>query len=100
MTDVMIATPNGQMPAYLAVPAGGGSWPGVVVVDDFAGMSHDLRLRNVAAPVPGWLSQAKGGASAVPSAPQIGRWPMSHAGRPSRRAAMPAKRRARSWSGM
>jgi hypothetical protein len=24
MTDVMIATPNGQMPAYVATPAGGG----------------------------------------------------------------------------
>jgi carboxymethylenebutenolidase len=43
MTDVMIATPNGQMPAYVAVPAGRGPWPGVVVVHDFAGMSHDLR---------------------------------------------------------
>ena len=43
MTDVMIATPNGQMPAYVATPAGGGPWPGVVVVHDFAGMSHDLR---------------------------------------------------------
>jgi hypothetical protein len=43
MTDVMIATPNGQMPAYVAVPAGAGPWPGVVVVHDFAGMSHDLR---------------------------------------------------------
>jgi carboxymethylenebutenolidase len=43
MTDVMIATPNGQMPAYVATPAGAGPWPGVVVVHDFAGMSHDLR---------------------------------------------------------
>ena len=43
MTDVMIATPNGQMPAYVAAPAGAGPWPGVVVVHDFAGMSHDLR---------------------------------------------------------
>lgn len=43
MTDVLIATPNGQMPAYVATPAGGGPWPGVVVVHDFAGMTHDLR---------------------------------------------------------
>jgi carboxymethylenebutenolidase len=43
MADVMIGTPNGQMPAYLAVPADPGPWPGVVVVHDFAGMSHYLR---------------------------------------------------------
>ena len=42
MTDVLIATPNGR-PAYVATPAGGGPWPGVVVVHDFAGMTHDLR---------------------------------------------------------
>jgi dienelactone hydrolase len=27
MTDVMITTPNGQMPAYVAAPARGGPWP-------------------------------------------------------------------------
>ena len=43
MTQHLIDTPNGQLPAYVARPAGAGPWPGVVVVHDFAGMPHDLR---------------------------------------------------------
>jgi carboxymethylenebutenolidase len=43
MDDVVIGTPYGQMPTYVATPDGAGPWPGVVVIHDFAGMSHDLR---------------------------------------------------------
>src|SRR5512142_140728 len=42
MTEVGIATGYGEMPTYVASPAGDGPWRGVVL-HDFTGMSHDLR---------------------------------------------------------
>ncbi|MGA8047409.1 MAG: dienelactone hydrolase family protein [Dermatophilaceae bacterium] len=38
-----IETQHGLMPAYTAVPTAEPPWPGVVVIHDFTGMSHDLR---------------------------------------------------------
>ena len=42
-SNVGIQTGQGLMPAYYAVPATPPPWPGVVVIHDFTGMSHDLR---------------------------------------------------------
>ena len=44
MPDELLRTPYGEMPCYLAVPAGPGPWPGVVVIHELRRHeSHDLR---------------------------------------------------------
>ncbi len=44
---IQLQTPSGPIDAHLAVPAGDGPWPGVVVVHDAFGLSADIR-RNTA----------------------------------------------------
>jgi len=43
MNRITVPTPDGPLPADLAVPEGTGPWPGVVVVHDALGLSDDIR---------------------------------------------------------
>ena len=52
MPNVLIPTPRGQMPAWLAVPSNPGPVPGVVVLHDVRGMSEDYRKQA------NWLAEA------------------------------------------
>jgi carboxymethylenebutenolidase len=43
MPDQTIDGPAGALPLYVAEPSDAAPWPGVVVIHDAAGMTHDLR---------------------------------------------------------
>ena len=52
MPNALVATPRGQMPAYLAQPQSAVPAPGVVVLHDVGGMSNDNRNQA------DWLAEA------------------------------------------
>ena len=52
MPNVLVPTPRGQMPAWLAVPPNPAPAPGVVVIHDIMGMSQDHRNQA------NWLAEA------------------------------------------
>lgn len=57
MGEIHIPVPS-AMPAYVAVPAGDGPWPGVVVLSDAMGMTADLRRQADWLAAAGFLSVA------------------------------------------
>ncbi len=58
MADLRIPTRSGDLPVYVATPAGAGPWPGVVVISDASGMNADLRFQTDWLASEGYLAAA------------------------------------------
>jgi carboxymethylenebutenolidase len=59
MPDITFRAPHGEVPGYLAVPAGGaGPWPGVVVIHEAFGLNADIRSKADQMAAHGYLALA------------------------------------------
>jgi carboxymethylenebutenolidase len=58
MSDISYQAPDGTVAGYLAVPAGDGPWPGVVVVHEVFGVNDDVRRKADQLAARGYLALA------------------------------------------
>jgi carboxymethylenebutenolidase len=58
MPDMSYPVPAGTVAGYLAVPAGAGPWPGVVVIHELFGMNDDIRAKADELAAHGYLALA------------------------------------------
>jgi len=58
MPDTTLRTPAGEVAAYLALPAGDGPWPGVVVLHEVFGLNEDIRQQADRFAAAGYLALA------------------------------------------
>lgn len=58
MGDITLTTPHGDMRGYLAVPAGSGPWPAIVVIHEITGLNADIRAHADRLATRGYLALA------------------------------------------